>query len=322
MPGEPNFEAHYQVLYQKNLGAELQQADQRLKGVVDDEYNFSGQPGTYFTADFVGLVEVTPIIDRDGDTPSGQAPARRRRGAFFTSHEVNTRLGTTLDNARTVIDPSSKIIQAERKGIARFHDRQIALACMAPALQAPDGSDAPTTSVPFNTNAYDNATPGFVIPADDHSFDTGTGNVGLTASKVQKAHELLKTAEIDDALYCIAPQRQKSKLINEQKLSNSDYAVVKALVNGEINQWHGFTFVDHYENLNAQAAKAGIAVPNGFDVVLFVAKNSVQYRSRVLLAPEVYRRQEKRMSWWTHGQMESAGVRVHDEGVLLAFCKR
>ncbi|MEL7488780.1 MAG: phage capsid protein [Pseudomonadota bacterium] len=315
---EETLEEHYRVAYQQNLGAEYQQKMQRLGGTVDDDYNFVGgeQNGTSFTADIVGTSRVTRINDRYGDTPSGEPNERRRRGGHFEAFDIGSPLGNKIDNARSVADPSSRIVMEERQAIARHHDDRIMTGIIGPAFSGRTLTDRNNLS----TDAVDDDEEfGAIIPVDSHEFDTLTGQVGFTASKVQTAKRIFDLREIDDeGRYCAADANMLAQLLNDEKLSNNDYNTIKALVTGQIDMWHGFKFVK-YQRTAQVAAEVGIAIPDGQAPITFWHKNAVQYRSRVIKTPMQYMRQEKRHNWYTYGEMEHAAARTHDNAVLMAF---
>jgi hypothetical protein len=70
---------------------------------------------------------------------------------------------------------------------------------------------------------------------------------GMTLDKLMAAKELFGINEIDEEdgeeLFISMTSTQITNLLNDEKLTNQDYATVKALMKGEIDTFMGFTFV-------------------------------------------------------------------------------
>ena len=315
---EETLEEHYRVAYQRALGMEFQQDAQRLAGVIDQDYNFTEEPGKSFTADIVGTTRVRKILDRHGDTPSGDVPNRRRRGGHFMPFDVGNALGTKIDSARSVSDPANRILQEEKKSLARHHDDQTVLSIVGTAysgeqLVTPETLDLTSTVV-------DDELDGVVIPLDYNEFSDVVAPTLLNGSKIQTAKRIMGRREADrEELFVLANSNQISYIMDDPKLSNIDLNTARLLASGDIENWHGFNF-RRTENVRELCIEAGLPIPDGVEPVIVCNHMCAQYRSRVLKAPTIYQRQEKRQNWETYGEIESAGCRTHDRGVLIIFC--
>lgn len=316
MPGEQTLPEHYQIAYQRNLFSEFQQETQLLGGTVDDDYNYT-EPGDQFTADGIGKARVRKLTDRYGDTPAGDVPDRRRRVGFYDLFDVGNSLGNKIDNAYSVADPGSRIIQEERMAIARNHDFNIMKGIVGTAHE---GKTAPVAKTLSTASLSANFKTGAVIPKTYTGFGGPAGDSGFTAAKVQAAKVAFGTRKIPKRMrFCAASENLLQQLINDEKLSSADYNTVKALAAGEPGTWQTFRFIPYEEVLDAMT-EAGLALDANTDEAIFWYGDAVQYRSRVFKTPEVWLRKEKRFNWETYGEWQSGAVRTHDDAVLRCKC--
>lgn len=72
--------------------------------------------------------------------------------------------------------------------------------------------------------------------------------------KASKAMDNLKTR---GRRYCIFTTEEKHTLLTQTEVTNSDYNSVKALVNGEVNSFMGFTFIELYKGALPDANNTG-----------------------------------------------------------------
>ncbi len=301
---EETLENHYVVAYQRNLGLEYQQQTEELKGTVDEDYGFA-ETGESFTFDWLGKgKKLRRIEDRHGDTPATSGPQRKRRVGFFDAYEIEDPLGTALDAARSVADPSAKIVMQQKMDIARHHDARKREAILGVAREGRHGA----TTVAFPA--------GNVIAVNSNKYDAlGAANSKLTVSKVQEAKVFFDERKVPKSERFISVSSHLiAGLLRDPFLASADYNTVQAMVSGEIRNWHGFTWVPHEEWSDTAPQAAGQ------DLAVCWHKMSVQYKSRILKPVEVFRRKEKRNNWWTYGELESGGIRGYDEGVLKIIC--
>lgn len=73
-----------------------------------------------------------------------------------------------------------------------------------------------------------------------------SGSVGLTIAKLILAREILVSADIDEdqTMYLVHNPRQISDLLEDPKITSSEYNIVKALYDGKVNRYMGFEFVN------------------------------------------------------------------------------
>ena len=91
-------------------------------------------------------------------------------------------------------------------------------------------------------NAVDGAAANVALPAGQKIVEGGT--VGMTLAKILTAKRLMDAAEVEsEDRYFVLSARQLEDLLGVTQITSSDYASVKALVQGEINTFLGFTFI-------------------------------------------------------------------------------
>ena len=91
-------------------------------------------------------------------------------------------------------------------------------------------------------NAIDGAAATVALPAGQKIVEGGT--VGMTLAKILTAKRLMDEAEVEsEDRYFVLSARQLEDLLGVTQITSSDYASVKALVQGEINTFLGFTFI-------------------------------------------------------------------------------
>jgi len=292
-------EETYRVAFESNLRIDSSQKTSRLSQCVDAEFNYADN-GDRFTFDYVGDSDPEEMTDRFGDLPEGDIDERRRVG-YFKPYDDGKRLGAKYDQARQVADPANKKVMAMKRGLARLHDARILSAIVGDAYTGRDG----TSSVALPDAQK--------IAVDSHKYDSsGSGNAPLTASKVYEAKVAFDTAEVEGDRWMIAKSDQIAWLLQDPKLASADYNTVKALVKGEIDEWAGFKW-QRYERM-------GLYSGGTHQRAVAVCKESVQYRSRVLFAPDAWLRRDKKPHWYGYYQIDTAGCRGEDIGVLEIAC--
>lgn len=109
-----------------------------------------------------------------------------------------------------------------------------------------------------------------VAPADITSV--GTGTTGLSPDDLVSAKiELVKAGVGSGDLFCLLNGKGLSDLLGAEKTSSSDYANVKALVNGEIDTFAGFKVITMEDR-----AEGGLSVAGDGEVSAYAfAKDAV-----------------------------------------------
>ena len=205
--------------YSNNVQMLSQQKGSLLRNTVDSE-TIVGKNAFF---EQVGQAVAQKRTTRHADTPQIDTPHSRRRVSMVDYEYAD--LIDKQDQVRTLIDPTSSYAQAAAFALGRSMDDEIISAVSGNAFSGETGS----TTV--------------ALPSAQKITESGTN--GLTLEKLRQAKEKFDSASVDPSIqrYMIVGPKQISDLLNTTQVTSSDFNTVKALVNGEINQFLGFTFV-------------------------------------------------------------------------------
>ena len=205
--------------YSNNVQMLSQQKGSLLRNTVDSE-TIVGKNAFF---EQVGQAVAQKRTTRHADTPQIDTPHSRRRVSMVDYEYAD--LIDKQDQVRTLIDPTSSYAQASAFALGRSMDDEIIASVSGNAFSGETGS----TTVP--------------LPSAQKITESGTD--GLTLAKLRSAKEKFDSASVDPSIqrYIIVGPKQISDLLNTTQVTSSDFNTVKALVNGEINQFLGFTFV-------------------------------------------------------------------------------
>ena len=306
MAAEDTIENHYVEGFRQNLELSPQDMGSRLFGCVDAELGYA-EPGTSFNCDDIGESNPQPVTARVPDSPEGFVDQLRRGGHFEGFNDG--KFIDDADKAREMADPSNKVMQAMMAGKGRYMDDKIIDVALGTTYSGRHLTDA----IAFDTAKY-------LIGVQDrtslHAAEAGAlpaaGNdLPLTIGKVIYASEYLDLSEIDGPRFFIWGARQKSSLLASVPGTSSDYAAVKALVNGETDTFMGFKFVPFQRLPKTGTTRRCVAL----------AKKAVQYKARTIQNAWIDRRKDKSGRWYAYYETEHAGARRYDTGVVAVDCK-
>ena len=296
MAGLDAIETTFVNQYSTNVLYLASQEMSKLRGTV---INDSVQGEEKFW-DQYGTVDVLERTTRFGDSPINVTPRESRRLALY-AYESGEPIDS-FDRVKTLNDPASPIVRRHAQAFARQYDKTIVDALLG------------TAQVGRKTLTPTALPAGQTVAVNDHNFDSGSGNVGLTVGKLIAARNILGNNDVESDTYHIAvTQTQLSNLLAEDKATSSDYAAIKALVNGEINSFMGFTFhristsilpVDSnsYRRVVAYTPDAGV-LGIGEDVQAFID-----------------RRADKSFNWYAYMSMFIGATRVEESKVVEILC--
>ncbi len=216
--------------YNQNIQHLSQQTESKLGDKIRREV---GGGKTAFFAQ-LGQVKAVRKTTRNGDTPLCE-PQHARRANYLTTLQWATLVDAT-DKVEALADPTSAYAQAAVFAMNRAKDEEIIAAATGTA-QAALTQDA----------AEDGPTKPVELPASQKiAADTGGKSCGLTLEKLIAAKSKISKKDLmrGAKLYFAHTQQQLDDLLtNVQQVSSSDYASVKALVDGNINYFMGMEFV-------------------------------------------------------------------------------
>lgn len=211
----------------------FQQTTSELRMCVRNEF----QEGEMKLWDFVGPTSVVWDLPRNSDTPNIPTPYSRRKNVL---HRANWgEYIDTWDKIKMLKDPTSDTIKMAVASLNRAIDERILQALYAVVYTGKDGDTA--------VNPYDLGecrlmeSTGVEVTAGSNF--TNVTSTGLTLAKIALAGKLMDEASVpQNDRYIVANTDQKWYLLGSTKVTNSDYNTVKALVNGQLDTYMGFTF--------------------------------------------------------------------------------
>jgi hypothetical protein len=219
---------HHVKMYTANVQAALNKEGGILMAYVSMGA-YSGEKSQ--VVNFLGPVE---FVERDspyGDTQLTEVEHTQR---WITGTEYDCAiLIDRLDVLKMIYEPTSPYVERMREAAARKMDEIVMSKFYATAKTGKDG----TTDTSF--------------PAADQIDHGGTG---LTVAKLRAARKLLKKRHVNlrtSRPYIAVTSEQTDDLLGEVAVGSSDYNAVKPLVDGEVSQFMGFTFVPYEDNGSA-----------------------------------------------------------------------
>lgn len=203
--------------FRANIDLLSQQKDSRFMGKIRMESQV-GESGFY---EQIGETAALERTSRHADTPRVDTPHARRRVTLRTFEWAD--LIDKADKVRMLIDPTSSYAQSALMAMNRSRDDIMIEAALGTAFTGKSGG----TSV--------------VLPASQKVAASATG---LTIAKLRSAAEILNANDVDPDIrrYMAITSQQLTNLLATTEITSADFNTVKALVNGQVNEFMGFTF--------------------------------------------------------------------------------
>lgn len=242
--------------YSANVQMLSQQMGSRLRDAVRVE-NMTGKNAFF---DQVGKATAQKRTTRHADTPQIDTPHARRRVSLVDYEYAD--LIDDQDKVRMLIDPTSAYAQAAAAAMGRAMDDEIIASALGTAYTGETGSTATT------------------LPAGQQ---IANGGADMSLAKLRQAKKILDLADVDPSIprYIAVGPDQIEALLADTNVTSSDFNTVKALVQGEVNQFMGFNFI--VTNRLAKAgnirscfawAEDGLALAVGRDVMARIDERS------------------------------------------------
>lgn len=286
-----------------------QQKGSRLRDKVRNEMQ-KGESAFY---DRLGSVTAQKKQSRHADTPLTDTPHSRRMVTLSTYHHAD---GIDNDDkVRMLLDPASAYTKAFMWALGRAIDEEIIDAADGTASTGKDGS---------GSQAHPNSQKIAAVNA-------GAGS-NLNIAALRAAKKLFDAADVDESIkrYCAITSSQLSALLAETEITSSDYNVVKALVQGEINTFLGFEFI-RTEQLDTQgstlsfnqttgAVGSGSGDANGYRKVLCWAQDGILLATGQNPFAKVDLRADKSYMQQVYVEMSVGAVRMEEVKVVSILC--
>jgi hypothetical protein len=279
---------HFTTEFSTNWIHRVQQTKGRLDPFVVDE-SFSGERKRY---DRIGAQTSHRRTERKGPTYIVD-PSLDFRWAYRASYE----LGNMLDkddamNLAPLVLPTSDYVQSHAAAYHRDSDDVAWTAALDVAVTGEFGTD--------NTTG--------VLPASQKIVDGGTG---LSIEKLRQANFILEDADLEDdapRVLCVTA-KQLQNLLKTIEVTSSDYNVVRALVNGQVDAFMGFTF----KKIKRLRKTGNVRTCVGW------VKGAIR-RIRGSMSNDISIRKDLSMSTQVYSAWNLGAVRIYDEGVVAIDC--
>jgi hypothetical protein len=284
--------------FKANLRLLSQQKSSRLRRTVRDDGDIVGDRVHF---DRLAASEAQRITDRHSDTPLNNSD-HSRRSAFMYDYDW-AELVDKPDRLKTLYSPDNYYAMNGRAALGRAQDDEIITALGGDAYGGKDGS---------TVTAFKAAQ---VVAVDDHTYDSASGNAGMSITKLMVARDIIYGADVDEdqKLYCALTQKALSSLLSgdSYRAANIDFAAVKALVNGEINTLLGIEFV-RIERLIADA--------NTHRECFVYTETGIGAGTPADITVDIGPRRDKRNATQIYAMMSCGAVRVEDAHVVKVLC--
>lgn len=206
--------------YSTNVSLLLQQRGSRLRDAVTVG-SYTGKAAK--AVEQIGSVTAQARVGRHTDTPLISTP-HDARWVHPTDYEWADMIDDQ-DKLRMLIDPTSPYAMNGAYALGRAMDTLIIAAALGTSLTGENGS----TSTVFTAGQ-----------------SIAVGATGMTVAKLRTARRLLLTNEVDvamDPLYIAVTAVQMDNLLGTTEVTSADYNSVKALVQGNVDTFLGFKFI-------------------------------------------------------------------------------
>lgn len=280
--------------YHGQLEHIFQQRGSKLRGTLREVT----QNSEYDYWDRIGTATVNAITTRHGDTPHNEISHTRRRNQVV-GYDTNEYFDNQ-DKLRMILDPKSGYAEAQAFALGRQMDDVIIAQLLGTAYSGKEGA----TAVTFD-NTYRIAV--------DYVESGAAANSNLTIGKLRRAMYLLESNDAimdGERVTLMAHPSQKQSLLRTTEVTSADYNVVKALVNGEVNTFLGFTFVWTTRATSSGGYRQALAYPASAGL-LGVAENM---KVRIDELPT------KRYSYQVYSTATFGATRMWEEKVIQILC--
>ena len=273
--------------YSANVQMLSQQMGSVLRGAVDVE-SIKGKNAFF---EQIGSETAQVRTSRHGATPQIDTPHSRRRLNTATYEWAD--LIDDADKIRMLIDPTSSYAKAAAAAMGRAMDDVIIAAALGTAYTGVAGGTS--TALPSGQKIVH-------------------GSAGLTVAKLLSAKKILDENDVDPSIkrYCVVSPEQVEDLLNTTEVKSSDYNTVKALAQGDLNSFLGFTFLTS-NRLTEDATPDRQVIAFAADgIKLGIGKD---------ITAKISERDDKSYSTQVYYSMDLGATRMEEEKVVEIACE-
>ena len=267
----------YAQAYSQNI---MQLAQQKYSKLLNTVFIKPNVKGKTFFQDQIGEWSMSTKGGRNVVTPNNDPVLSRRMGTMIDYHD--NRLLDRGDELRSISDPKSSYTIAAARSLGRKIDDVIIAAALG-------------TSNTGETGSGTAATPSTVSVTAD----------SLSLKNVAAAKLALDDADVEEEdRYLVINPTLLSSALQEEKMSSADYAVVKALVNGDINTFMGFNWITS-TRLSQQSGLVGLVYQKYAMCLAMAAQPLVRTDERKDLS----------YSWQIYYELNVGAVRLEEDRI-------
>jgi len=211
------------TVFVKQFSANIMLLSQQKGSKLRDKVLYRGGiVGEDWYIDQLGKRTAKKKTTRNADVEYTAGDWQRRKLSPVTIYDAD--LLDKEDKAKMLADPTNPTSMSIAMAIGRGMDQEIIDAAFGTAYYGKTGSSSESFS-------SDN--------------QVGVQASGLTVSKLLEAKEILDNNDVDEteARYIAVTGTQIMDLLQDDKVTSADFNSIKALVNGDINTFCGFSFV-------------------------------------------------------------------------------
>jgi len=287
-----------------------QQVESRFRGkVLEDQ----------ITGESAYMEQVAPsaaqkITSRHSDSPIMNTQHLRRRLAPYDYGWGD--LVDNLDKVKLLIDPASTYARTGAMAMNRGQDDEVIQAFFGTAYTGHSGGTV-LTWPNGNSESAPTAPPGTVVAVNDWAYGNGTGNSGLTISKLVSASVALDAAEGDEGedRYMAVKAAQKGNLLATTEATLKEFGVAKddlaPLRDGKIAFIMGFQLI-HSERLQLNGSSQ-TRVPAWRKSAMGLGINKD-------ISARMAERPDKRFSMYVYLDMSIGATRLEESKLVEIVC--
>jgi hypothetical protein len=140
----------------------------------------------------------------------------------------------------------------------------------------------------------------------------GGANTNMNISKLREAAKILNTKNVPaDGRHIIIHANSLASMLEQTSVTSSDFNTVKALVQGEINQFMGFTF-----HVLGDRTEGGLPIDGSSDRTLYAFHQAaIGYAEGIAPRTEINYIPEK-TSWLVNALFSAGAVAIDAEGIV------
>jgi len=297
----------------QQYGANVMHLSQQKGSLLQEAVRMESQKGKSRFFDRMGSVAAVVRSGRHSSTPQIDTPHSRRMVTLVDYEWAD--LVDDQDKIRMLIDPTSEYALAAAWAFGRSKDDVIISAAFGSAYSGETGT---TTVTHPNSQKY--------------AANDGISFTNLNVRSLRAVRKILRGNNVDKSIpmYIACSSDQISAMLGQTEVTSADYNSVKALVQGEVDSFMGFKFIE-INRLNvtssttATAASgvvgAGVALTGTNRAVIAWAKDGLLLSVGEDYVSKISERPDKGYSTQVYGRMSIGATRMEEEKVVEIICK-